>query len=459
MKNLNKNLISCAIILLTIIFLFCFKKTPSSDLWKNYSVFYIEKNADYSFVVDVLNKFDIKEFISKQNQDFPLNISKNTPEYALAFSGLENSDYLTEKNKYFTDKFQNYQIFYVPKEFKNNLENVVEFINDFTDFECGFDASSSFPFLIVAVLLIFTILLIYKSEYKILFLLCSILPVFYCFMLPFYSAICGICMFLLEIFISLKMWNRTGGIKRLLKVKFLQIIFILSLINSFCAGFLSGILFIFVILSIFSILNLYNEVCKKQTDKNNFKPQKILSAKMITLISKNTVFSIFLCLISIFSILIFSVFSTSFGSVNSKNLMLPSSNANSSFVDLTDFVDWRWEVLTFPYISLNSSDYNKNVDKKNKVIFSEYKDNPDSIEETVNVLTFDDKFIENSLNSIDNLSFPALEKMLKSEGLKNSAGYASNVSQKNSIFTIIVMLSSFLICLAFFVVCYKKIKK
>lgn len=453
MKIIKKVLVPFLIIFLTVLLLSIFRKTPSAKLWNGYSVFYIEKSVSFSFVNQVFQKFQIQDYISEENQKFPLNIQKNTPEYSLALSNLEENDYLTERNKYFYDKNYNYKIFYVPDNFSKNLTEAFSFIKDTTDFSCGIDSSSSFPIVLYLVLIAFFVFLILKSEQKILFALLSILPIFYCFMMPFYSCFSGICLFLLGIFISLKLWNRKGGLKKLSKIRFLQIIFIFSVLNSFLTGFLNGIFFILVLFSDFSIVYLYKMLESFTEKKYTFKPVKIRSAKMVSLVSKKSVLSIFVCSVVLFFILIFSIFSVNFNSFSSKNnLTLPANKGFPRLVNLDDFILWRWKTLTFPYVSLNSEQ------NPNQVEFSVYKDNPESIQEIVNVMTFDQEFKNSSLSSIDLLSYPSIESLLKIQGQKNSYGYASSISQNVSFFNIILITASLLLSVAFFLICYKKLK-
>ena len=65
---------------------------------------------------------------------------------------------------------------------------------------------------------------------------------------------------------------------------------------------------------------------------------------------------------------------------------------------------------------------------------------------------FDEKFIEDSLNSIENLSYPALEKMFLSQGMKKSYGYSSSGSQNVSVFTIMVVAVSLFVSAAFLLI-------
>ena len=137
-------------------------------------------------------------------------------------------------------------------------------------------------------------------------------------------------------------------------------------------------------------------------------------------------------------------------SLSRENLLLPSKKGSPSLVNLDDFFSWRWEALTFPYISLNSPG-NSKYDKKS-VSFYVYSDEPDAIKESLKVMSFDEKFIEDSLNSIENLSYPALEKMFLSQGMKKSYGYSSSGSQNVSVFTIMVVAVSLFVSAAFLLI-------
>lgn len=450
MKNLKTYLIPSFLILLSVILLFVLKKTPSKKMWDGYSVFYIEEKTDENFIENLFKKYNIKDFISLKNQQVPLTVSENTPEYSLSVSSLGQSDYLDERTKYFFDKSGKFKIYYVENKYFKELNDMCSFIKDTSEISCGIDSKGSFPVFAFLILWVFAVFLVLKSEKKLLFAFASLLPLLYAFMLPFYSCFTGISLFLLGIFLSLKLWNRKGGFKRFLKVRILHVVFILSFLCQVASGGLCVFLYIMTVISVLSVFYLYRLFEEQYFSRFSFKPVQIRSAKTVSLATKKSFFGVVFNTLAIFLFFMASIFSFFLSpSLSHENLLLPSKKGSPSLVNLDDFFSWRWESLTFPYISLNSSD-NFNHDKS--VSFYVYSDEPDAIKESLKVMNFDEKFIEDSLNSIENLSYPALEKMFLSQGMKKSYGYSSSGSQNVSVFTIMVVAVSLFVSAAFLLI-------
>ena len=435
MKNLKHYLIPSFLILLSVVLLLVLKKTPSKKMWDDYSVFYIEETTDENYIENLFKNYNIKDFISLKNQKVPLTVSENTPEYSLSLSSLEHSDYLDARIKYFFDKSGKFKIYYVENKYFKELNDMCSFIKDTSDFSCGVDSKESFPVFAFLILFAFFVFLVFKSEKKLLFVFASLIPLLYAFMLPFYSCFTGISLFLLGIFISLKLWNRKGGFKRLLKVRSLHVVFILSFFCQIAQGALCVFLYIMTVISVISVFYLYRLFEEKYFLHFSFKPVQIRSAYTVCLLTIKSYLGVVFNTIAIFLFFVASIF---------------SFFLSPSLVNLDDFFSWRWEALTFPYISLNSPS-NSKYDKKS-VSFYVYSDEPDAIKESLKVMSFDEKFIEDSLNSIENLSYPALEKMFLSQGMKKSYGYSSSGSQNVSVFTIMVVADSLFVSAAFLLI-------
>ena len=451
MKNLKHYLIPSFLILLSVVLLLVLKKTPSKKMWDDYSVFYIEETTDENYIENLFKNYNIKDFISLKNQKVPLTVSENTPEYSLSLSSLEHSDYLDARIKYFFDKSGKFKIYYVENKYFKELNDMCSFIKDTSDFSCGVDSKESFPVFAFLILFAFFVFLVFKSEKKLLFVFASLIPLLYAFMLPFYSCFTGISLFLLGIFISLKLWNRKGGFKRLLKVRSLHVVFILSFFCQIAQGALCVFLYIMTVISVISVFYLYRLFEEKYFLHFSFKPVQIRSAKTVSLLTKKSYLGVVFNTIAIFLFFVASIFSFFLSpSLCREYLLLPSKKGSPSLVNLDDFFSWRWEALTFPYISLNSPG-NSKYDKKS-VSFYVYSDEPDAIKESLKVMSFDEKFIEDSLNSIENLSYPALEKMFLSQGMKKSYGYSSSGSQNVSVFTIMVVAVSLFVSAAFLLI-------
>ena len=66
-------------------------------------------------------------------------------------------------------------------------------------------------------------------------------------------------------------------------------------------------------------------------------------------------------------------------------------------------------------------------------------------------MTYDKNFYEKAVAQIDNLSYPAIEKLLKAQGEAVSAGYAPLTAKNGGAVHIMLMLFSFFIPVFLFV--------
>lgn len=460
MKYLKMYVIPAFIIVIAVLFFSLFRRVPSGKLWNGYSVFFIEQQADDALVSNTLSSFGCSGIISSNGQVIPVELSKDSPEISLLFSGLEKSDYLYLRNNYFFDKSREYKVFYVPDQYSSELSDAADYLQNEKNFSCGVDASSSFPLIPVILVVIFSIVLVIKSEKRILFILSAILPVYFSFMMPYYSGLACVCLVMLLISVSLKMWNRTGGLKRLLKIRILQILLGVSVITAFLTGVVNGLLFVLLLMAEVSIFHFYKILEENNLKKFSFRPVQIRSAKMISLISKKSVFCMLSCAGAIFLILVSSFFSVTVGTSGSgKSLMLPSEHGSGSLPGLEEYSKWRWETLTFPYVSVNSDMDVSNPKNGDTVTFSMYNDNPEAVEEIVNTMTYDDSFITKSLEVIDSLPDSSVERLIKSRGKNFSAGYTASGSQNVTIFTIILLIITLFVPVTFYLLCFKKVRK
>ncbi len=451
MSFIKKIVLPSFIILLTVFLLFIFRSVPVTKLWTGYSTIYVQKDASVEEVVSILKKNGISEIIYLENQRVPLAISKETPEIALALSGSEKSDYLQKRNLYFFDNSQNFKLYYVEDKYEHQALIAQQELQQ-KGIKCGINASSSYPFLSILICIIFASLLVFYSNNKKLAVLSMIFPVLLCFSIPFYTVMASSCLLMYGIFISIKLWNREGAVKRLLTNKILISFASFSLILMLLISFKAILLYIITLVGIYSSIFLYNNLSTLINSRYSVNFINIRPARFISLIEKNSTICMLICAASLLSILTFaslsSVIHPSTNKGSQSGLLLPGVSSSGSLPDINDFIDWRWETMTYPYISVNEKNY-KN-DKKQTISFVKYSIENGLIVSKTYPLSFDDEFIKNSYQSIQDLDYPALEKIFTSQRKKQRAGYIASGSQTINFFIIIQLIIAFSIPVVFY---------
>lgn len=408
---------------------------------------FVQKDFPSKNVEKLLLENGAKNIVYFENQKVPLNLPEQSPEVALSKTGLEKSNYLTERNGFFSDKSKAFNVFYIPNEFIKSAEKVAENLSE-SEISCGINASAKFPIISVLIVILFSLFLIFISKKKILITLLYILPILFSVMMPFSSISAALCLFNLTIFLCLKFYGREGGAKKLSKNVMILTFFGTSFIVVLFTKIQAGLLFILLCLAEISTYFLYKNVLNILDNRYSFKPINIIGAKSIKILNEKNKKLLMLCSAASFLIFIYSIFSFSFApSKNNKNsVQLPSAySATSSLPNLNDFEHWKWEALTFPYISINSK--NK---VQNSVIFKNYQEKNGLISESLSYISYNNEFQANSIKEIENLNYPAIEKVLAMQEKNAKFGYVSSGTQNLSLTMIFMLFFSFAVPFVFY---------
>ena len=426
----------------------CCRVAPVSKFFKGYDIIFVANDFPAETVVEILKKNGCKNVISSENQKVPLNLNENSPEVALAKSNLEKSTYLKDRMGFFFDKTRKNNVFYVPEEDLKSAENAVQKISE-KGASAGINAAASFPAFSIVIVVAFSILLVFFSENQILCALLFVFPVIFSFMMPFSSVSAGLCLFELFLFFYIKFWGRKNSAKKLLKNVMLLTIFGTSFLCIVFTKIQAGLFFLMMIFSEISVFLLYKNVKQKIDSKYSFNPVNIRTAFSIRIMTKKNRNLLPVCALSVLAILVSAVFSSNFSSVfkNEKisGIQLPSSGAAvQNLPGINDFIAWKWEAMTFPYRSLNKKTSN------DAVIFKNFQKKDGFIHESVSSIYFNDKFKMNTVKEIENLDYPALEKMLVSQGKHARFGYVTSGLQNVSLIMIIILIIAFFVPLSFY---------
>ena len=157
--------------LLTAFLMYQFRTVPSGKLWECYTVIYVPVETDEQFIIDGFNQFEIEEYVCLQKQRVPLMFLKNSVEKTLFTLNInnQNSEYLNLRENYFYDSAKQYKLFYVPNDYKENVNLLIKKLNK-EGIAAGIDSSFSYPFVLpVFVLLIALILLLFSKKKSIYF--------------------------------------------------------------------------------------------------------------------------------------------------------------------------------------------------------------------------------------------------------------------------------------------------
>lgn len=424
---------------------------PVSKFFKGYDIVFVSDEIPSKDVVQILEKNGCRNIISKENQKVPLNLNENSPEVALAKSNLEKSAYLKDRLGFFFDKTMRNNVFYIPEEYLRSAENSVHEISE-KGFSAGINASASFPFASIVIVAAFSVLLVFFSKNRILCGLSFVFPIVFSVMMPFSSVSAGLCLFELFLFFYIKFWGRKNSSRKLLKSVMLLTILGTSFLCVVFTKIQAGLFFILMIAAEISVFLLYKNISEKIDSKYSFRPVSIRTAFSIRVFTKKSKKLFGLCSISVLVIFVSAMFSSNLSLLlkneKSAGIQLPSGGAAvQNLPGINDFIEWKWEALTFPYRSLNAKNRKSANDS---VIFKNFQKKDGFIQESVSSIYYNDEFKTDAVKEIENLDYPALEKMLVSQGKNARFGYVSSGVQNISFIMIIILIIAFFVPLSFY---------
>lgn len=454
--------IAPVVFLLSLIIILSVKSVPSGKLWKEYSVLYVEKTADDGKVMQALTDSGIRGVVAVSSQYIPSVYSENSVEISMLRLNFDNPDYnyLSKRNAFFFDKSDRYRLYYVPSQYKTELEKCVRSLSS-SGIQGGTDSNATYPYLIPLIVLLLAGMLFVFSKKKAVFLCGVFVPFIFLYSNPFYPVALATCLVFLCIFILSNLWNRKDAFKVLISKSEIPAMLGLSFISAFSGSVISGFIFLFAALGSISALVTYYFVEDFFRQRRSFVPVYIRSAKRVSLFGGKT-FTV-MTIISAAAILLIAVFflsSSSKVSSHISKLLLPANTKESNEVlpQFEDYYKWYWNLMTKPYVSLNESE-DKASTEGQTVEFSHFveQDSNGKIMETKNIMTYDNNFRDSIFAGIDSLKFNSVEKVMKSEGKNYSAGYSSLSSYQINIFGIIMMfICLFILLFIYFSIIIRK---
>ncbi len=447
------------IFILSLILILIFKTVPSGKLWKHYSVICVPSATPDSTVISAINKAGIKNSVSLSGQYLPLALSENSIEVSMLRLNYNSPDYayLSRRNAMFFDKSQSYRLYYIPEDYDSETQYLQKLLES-EGVECLKDSSAGYPWLLPLIAILLTGMLFLFVRNKLPFICGSIIPLLFLYSNPFYPVATAICLLLLCIFFTANVWRRKNAVSTLLNKYSIPAMLGIALLCAFSSSIGTGFLFLAALAGTAGSLVAYFIIENYFRNKKTFVPVYIRSAKRMSLFAGKA-FTIMSIVIGSVFLLIVLIFITSSASINksSAKVLFPGKSVSSDaeLPQFEDYYKWVWNVKTYPYKSLNSQE-----GQDNTISFSDFVENTETgiIAEEITTMNYNDSFRNDVYDSIDNLKFDSVEKIMKSEGKDFSNGYTAISSYQISIFGIIMcfLCLCMLLFIYFFIIIRKR---
>lgn len=437
--------ISPAFFLISLFLILLFKSIPTSKIWKEYTVLYTPVESSESEIISVLKNTGISEIYSLSEQYLPISLPENSVEISMFKINRDRPEYnyYIRRNAFFFDKSNNFKLFYVPVEYKSKVLDVVTILNS-KGIQAGIDSASSYPWIIAVIMFLLIIILSLFSKNKLVFVTSTIPVILYLINNPFYAAALANAGIVLSLFFISNIWRRKDFVFYLLNKYSIPAMVFISIVCGFSISLKSGFLFVCELFCIATYLYSYFSAEEFIRNRKSFTPVYIKSASMVSMFAKKTniVMPVLISISVLFIGLFFISSSQSVGTHFSKLLLpSPSSAEAQDLPQLEDYYQWLWNIKSYPYRSLNSNNQDYIVEYKR------FNNEGGFIEESRNLLAYNQNFKENAYAEIENLHFNAIEKVIKSEGENVKIGFSASKAYSTSFFSIIMMVLCVLVLL------------
>ena len=233
-------------------------------------------------------------------------------------------------------------------------------------------------------------------------------------------------------------------VKYLLTKPLIVILITISLVSSFFVSIVSGILFVLCIASSFLLLVVVKSLSDIKDSKLRFNPVPIRPAHLMNMINIKSIKKIFISVAG--SVILFVLYITSvnvFSISNSQDLSFPmptSYNEQTGIPVMNDYLVWTWNAVTKPYRSVNSIQTEIPAEGET-VTIQRFVNSSEGIKTKEEVLfCFDKDFKKQVIDAIDDLNYPAIEKLMKVQDEGFSVNYSYGSGEKFSITSVIIML-------------------
>ncbi len=462
MKYSKKLVFSALIFLVSVFASFCFHTVPESQLWKGYKILYVKsEKLSESNIYSILQKNKCTDVVSRVNQKIPIS-SKMAP-----IQVQEKNSYLFTRDNFFTDKSKEFFVFYVPDKNTQNLADAVLEIKGYPQTTVSTDSGSVFPWICPVITFIFAGILLYLTKKKLNFLLVCIPLVLLSLCRPWYTVCAAICPVLFADFLLIKIYKRKGLFNDLTNGIFILPLVVLPLMVLFFSSALSAFLFALSFCGGWALLTVYEEIYSLiflNSSDTKFNFVYIKNSSAVKTVNKKSI----ILLLALFACtLILFVFSSIFRGISADStssvrpalpgpLTQKSKSSENLLPDLTDFMNWSWQTVSFPFRKLNSNNDEKKDRFGETVSIPDYAESADGFiyKKQTKVLSYDSSFVRSIYDKLEENDYPSLEKLMLSQGKNTTYGYTKNTgtsSEKAVSFVLIFLAAIPLILSLYFI--------
>ncbi|WP_407428176.1 hypothetical protein [Treponema sp.] len=459
MKFDIKNIVAIVISVLVFVLLLAFKTVPLTQLWKGYQILYVySQDLKENDILAVLSKYGCTDVISKSSQRLPVLSSISPVQFQT------DDSYIAKRNAFFTDKSSSAMVFYVNENQSSYLDKAIPELNSFSLTKAGTDGKASFPWIAPILLCMFWAVLFFFSKNRPLFAAASFFSIVFAFSRPLYSVSAGISLFIFALFLFHRLWKRKDFLKAALNSPY---IILFTFFPPLVLVFVSPADSVFYLLSVTATVSsvyLYSFYEEKQDEKSVFKPVFIRSAKMFPVIGHLGIRLIGLLIITLVLISVSLNFSGKLNNLSDSTvkpaLPSPVSSSDSSIVNLTDFMYWAWNTASFPYKKIENAAF-EIPEENQQVQIKDYSadSNGKIVVSDSTALVYNSKFRESVYSTIEQLNYPALEKLMLKQGKNTAYGYSKGQSQSSSekfVFAALLILITVPLCLGAYYIIGRK---
>ena len=458
MKTSLKIVLALLLTITSLFLIYILRVVPSVKIWDSYKIFYVDKSVDIETVFSNSNLNS--KIISKSNQTYPSS-SKITPimgEYT-----LRNFTSKQLRDVFFEDMDSKYQLFYV----KNDIsKSVADFLNS-QNISFGTDNNATVPIVCPIVCFVLTFLLWFLSKSKIRFLINKLPFILMAYAIPYYSVGIAICCFISFYFVADLYLVRKDWKSSFVKQPILLILGTISIILISLCGLRAILLFLFSLISSFSILYIFSSIPNRNL--YGFFMKEILPSRYLNKKKRINAKFFGLSLISVIVLFMFFIISSNFVSdISENNLFLPApseytsedlpssleenyksikSNINlaatntekksAELPNVFDFVEENWILQTYPYQVLDLNFY-KSISYGDVIRFPTFSKTSNGLvkQDSIDLFSFDEDFLSSSISEFEKSN--GIEQLLVSQKPYTNITYSSGGKTETTILMWIV---------------------
>lgn len=427
MRTLFRLLLPVLLIVLCLVSLALFRSVPVTRIWKGYSVLSVESSVPEAVVLARMAEHGCEGVISLSLQKEPV-ASPIVPVQIQSGGG-----YLEQRLSYFSDEGGRFRLFYVPDAFEKETVRALDALSKETGAAMNMDGKSRYPFLVPLLTFSLWLLLGTMSRNKVVFAVPSLFVVLLTLSQPFYAVAAPCALLLLAMLLAQCLWGRRDMFKALAANRFVLVPAVAAIVLLAANGLRAAGLSFAVCAASVSAVSLLAQWHRAKENRASFVFVPIFSARRVYAMNAHASLWVLVvaAMVLVFLLLFLGSarFAPSFGVAEELSLPSPvaSDEPSRRLPSFSDYMDWAWAVVSFPYRSLHDGPVDSAWGEE--VTMPHFRERNGAIEaySTV-VLRYDEDFAASVEKSVSQLSYPAIEKLLAAQGRNVQVSYSTTAS-------------------------------